>query len=160
MNDTLEQSHVRMIISSRLKFSQEEKETLLHFCVHLGQLGPTIYEIYPEDEIPDVYLPGEERKETGLYGPVGGDPDRVKLALPLDFQAPYTLDRDERLKKPVFQSLLQLAVFSLCHEVGHQAAPINDEKKRRHYEQFCDANALTLVRDFSDGAIPWPTWTK
>ncbi len=162
MNAALDQSHVRMIISSRLKFSTEEKGVLLRFCILLGQLGPNIYRLYPEDEVPDEYTPGQERRETGLYGPVGGAPRQVKLALPTHFQAPYTLDRprEGRTEKLLFQSLLQLAAFLLCHEVGHRDAPINDDGRRKQYEQFCDANALVLMRDFSDGAIPLPTRIK
>ena len=161
MNTALEQSHVRMIISPRLKLSLEEKETLLRFCSLLGQLGPNIFHLYPEDEVPAEDVAGHDQKGTGLYGPLG-DPRRVKLALPVDFKAPYILARQWEGPpiRLVFQSLLQLAVFLLCHEMGHRDAPINDEDKRKKYEKLCDANALVLMRDLGDEKIALPTREK
>jgi hypothetical protein len=156
MNATLEQSHVRMTISSRLNFSLEEKGNLLRVCTLLGQLGPRVYNLYPEDEI----VPGQNM-ETGLYG-VMGDPNRIKLALPLPFQAPYAMERmrESGPEKFIFQSLLQLTVFMLCHEVGHIYLPINDEKRRTRYESLSDLIALDLVRGLADGIVDPPTREK
>jgi hypothetical protein len=155
--ELLDQSHVRVFLSPRVSFSQQEMESLIRFCGLLGQLGTLAYHCCRQSEVRN-----EKTEGTGFYGTLDGSFTRVRIALPDDFKTPYVLPRllTKNSDPLVFVSLLQLAAFLLCHEIGHRDAPVNDEKKREKHEWLCDANAIVLMRDLGGDLIQPPIAQK